>query len=442
MALTGNQMQFAYYVIATVESGCNYGAVNQSDAITLGIIQFYGQHAYELLTAVQSEAPDAYALLSSRLRGLVDGGAQTWDYWTNVYLQNDDASSWVASAQLASNKAAQDHFSLGYLFGSDGNGGSYGTLRGWGLGDDPKTAIFYLAMYHQRPASASACMGQLGGSASIDSLYLWTLSNSILNSYKNRYQTVRDLLAQWDGTSAPPDFGTVDPTLPNDPSGSIEAGDLQSTLAYVQAWGDDLIAFGDMSTTERLLLRNTGRGIWIPVDGTVPDNPSSGTPGSGYPPASPDDPAEFTQMRQYWYDNQGRWSYSQGPGRMEPWTSGVTDCSGAIASTVRRFTGDKYNWIGVSTRDFLANVPIVFHNTSNGSFDISQLRPGDLLLFDWVGSSGVGGAAVQHVEWYFGNNICWGQGYTMNPGPNQTTDNVAGFFASQCVQVWAARFLD
>lgn len=439
MALTGNQMQFAYYVIATVESGCNYGAVNQSDAITLGIIQFYGQHAYELLTAVQSEAPDAYALLSSRLRGLVDGGAQTWDYWTNVYLQNDDASSWVASAQLASNKAAQDHFSLGYLFGSDGNGGSYGTLRGWGLGDDPKTAIFYLAMYHQRPASASACMGQLGGSASIDSLYLWTLSNSILNSYKNRYQTVRDLLAQWDGTSAPPDFGTVDPTLPNDPSGSIEAGDLQSTLAYVQAWGDDLIAFGDMSTTERLLLRNTGRGIWIPVDGTVPENPGGGSPSGGdMPPASPDDPADFPAMRQLWYDHANEWSYSQGAGRLDPPTSGYSDCSACIYWAANAATNGKYANMGTWTGAMLQNGHLVRALTSATGFtiDLSWLRPGDLLIMDYNGDS-----STDHVDWYMGGTTVWGAGSA--PLPHHVTDDVEHYYETRGIrQLWIVRFLD
>lgn len=442
MALTEAQMHFAYYVLATVESGCDYGAVNQSDPITLGMVQFYGQNAYNLMVAVRDGAPDAYSLLSERLRNLVAGGARTWDFWTTVYLQGDDATSWRSSAELESNRAVQDEFSLNYLFGADGEGGSYGTLRSWGVGDDPKAMIYLITMYHQRPASAGDAVGQLGGNPSIGTLRTWCLANSILGQYRNRYNTVYDLLSAWDGTSEPPDFGMVGDLPSTDPSESIEAGNLQSTLAYVQKWGSDLIAFGDMSETSRLLLRNTGRGIWIPVDGTVPENPSSGTPDtSPVPPSSSDDPAEFPQMRQFWYDNERKWAYSQGPGRLEPWTSGVTDCSGSIAATVRRFTGDKYNWIGVSTRDFLANVPIV-QESSDGSIDMNNIRPGDLILMDLIGYSGHYGAAVDHVEWYFGNGSDWGVGYGGGPYPHEVTSDVSTFWMGRVNHIWIGRFLE
>lgn len=437
MALTSAQLSYAYYVIATVESGCDYGAVNQSDAITLGILQWYGQNAYYLLADVRDNAPDAYAVLSDRLRALVDGGAQTWNYWTGIYLQGNDADSWHASSEIAGNRAVQDARAATTLTAS------YDQLRSWGLGDDPKTAVFYMSMAHQRPASAASAMGQLGGSPSIETLLQWCLSNSILGAYRNRYQRVYELLASWDGSSEPPDFGQTGGLPSTDPSDDIAAGDLQSTLAYVQAWGDDLVAFGDMSSTSRLLLHNTGRGIWIPVDGTVPSNPSGGSPGTGpVPPSSPDDPAEFPQMRQYWYDNQGRWSYSQGPGRMEPWTSGYTDCSGGIASTVRRFTGDKYAWIGVSTRDFLANVPIV-QESRDGHIDMTNIRPGDLILMDLIGYAGSSGAGnVDHVEWYFGGTSDWGVGYGGGPYPHETTNNVESYWVGKVNHLWIARFLD
>ena len=41
--------QYALCVIGTVESNCTWTAVNTSDPITLGIVQWYGTRTYGLL---------------------------------------------------------------------------------------------------------------------------------------------------------------------------------------------------------------------------------------------------------------------------------------------------------------------------------------------------------------------------------------------------------
>lgn len=437
MALTEAQMRYAYYVIATVETNCDYGGVNQSDAITLGILQWYGQNAWTLLDAMRAGAPDAYALLSQRLRSLCEGGARTWDYWTSVYLQDDDASSWVASAELESNRAVQDQQAMSRLFGSDGNGGTYGQLVGWGLGSDPKVAIFYMSMAHQRPASAADAMGQLGGSPSLSTLLQWCLANRILGQYRNRYQTVYSLLSSWDGTSEPPDFGMVDTDLPTDPGGDYEAGDLQSEIAYIQSVGDDLVVFGDMSSTSRLLCHNTGRGIWLPVDGTVPENPGAGTPGTGdMPPASPDDPADFPAMRQLWYDNAERWSYSQGPGRLNPPTSGYSDCSACVYWAANAATNGKYSWMGTWTGAMVSNCHRVLYMNSGFTLSLDVLRPGDLIVMDYNGDS-----STDHVDWYMGGTTVWGAGSA--PLPHLVTNDVEHYYETRGIrQLWVMRFLD
>lgn len=437
MALTANQQLFAYYVIATVESNCDYGAVNQVDAITLGILQWYGQNAWVLLDEVRTDAPDAYAVLSQRLRTLCEGGERTWNYWTSIYLQDDDADSWVASAEFESNRAVQDHRAMSYLFGSDGEGGTYGQLKSWGLGNDPKTAIFYQSICHQRPASASQAMGQLGGNASISTLRQWCLADSIMGTYRNRYNTVYELLNAWDGESAPPDFGMVDPNLPNDPSGDYEGSTLQSEIAYVQQVGDDLIIFGDMSRTSRLLCRNTGRGIWLPVAGTVPDNPGAGhNPGGTMPPASPDDPADFPAMRQLWYDNAEKWSYSQAGGRLDPPTSGYSDCSACIYWAANEATNGKYEWMGTWTGAMVKNCHQVLYMDSGFTLDVDQLRPGDLIVMDYNGDS-----STDHVDWYMGGTTVWGAGSA--PLPHLVTNDVEHFYETRGIrQLWVMRFLD
>lgn len=435
MALTQEQREFCYYVIATVETGCDYGGVNQFDAITLGITQWYGQNAWRLLDAVRTGAPDAYQLLSQRLRDLCEGGSQTWSYWTNVYLQNDDASSWVAAAEIEACRQVQDQLFMSDVFGEGGNAD---VLAGWGVVEDAKRVIFLLSMYHQRPASAASCVGTLGGSASIDTLLQWCLADKILGQYQNRYRKVHELLSAWDGTSAPPDFGQVDTDLPSDPSDNIAEGTLQTTVGYVMQRGNDLVIVGAMTETDRLICHSTGKGIWIPVVGTVPENPGTGTPGTDTPADPGTEPDEFAAMREVWEAHEQMFGYSQGPGRLDPVTYGYSDCSGCLLWAVRQVAGSKYDWIGASTRDYLANVPIVY-DTASGELPLDVLRPGDMLLIDWVGSVGHGGAAVEHVDWYWGNGVVWGAGSA--PLPRKITDDVTTYYVGRVNHVWVGRFL-
>lgn len=437
MALTENQMMFAYYVIATVESGCNYAAVNQTDAITLGIIQFYGQNAYNLLVKIKDSAPDSYELLSDRLKGFAEGGPQTWNYWTNVFLINDDAESWANAAQLDSNHTAQDEFSINYLFGTSG---SYETMRGWGLSDDPKIAIFYMSIYHQRPVAAQQCMGQLGGNPTLLQLKNWCLSNQILGNYANRYNKVYDMLNKWDGMSGPPDdFGNSDIILPSDPP---ITGVLQSTVSYVQERGNDLVIVGNMTSTDRLLCHNTGKGIWLPVSSTIPNNPTEGEkPGGSMPPASPDDPADFPCMRQLWFDHAGEFAYGNGPGRFNPLESGYTDCSGGIHWAITHCTGTKYDWMGKGSESVLNTTYIVDHQTSGFHLDESIMRPGDMILMDLIGFE-MAGLRADHRDWYMGGGVIWTCGYGGAPYPRFLTNDLENWYTNKVNELWVCRFLD
>lgn len=438
MAFTDNQKAFAYYVIATVESNCNYAAVNQNDPITLGILQWYGQNAYNsVLAPMKADAPDAFALLSTRLQDLTNGGAQTWNYWTNIYCRGDDADSFVKAAQLDSCHEVQDRSAYNYLFG-DGEGGTYGEVTGWGGGSEVKTVISLMAICHQRPASANQCIAQLGANASIEEIRNWCLSNRILGAYKNRYNTVYSLLSGWDGFSAPPDFGQSDFTPSNDPTDNAEDNSLESVVSYVELVGDSLIIHGKMSSTEALICYKTNRNVWIPKMGTNVENPGAGSDHSGsqYPPASDEDPADFPAMRQLWYDNENAFDYSQSGGRLNPDTTGYTDCSACIYWAANKVTNSKYSWMGKWTGAMLANCPVVWEGS--GPIPIDVLRPGDLILF------GRNSYSTYHVEWYFGNGVVWGAGRVAdNANPHFTTDdvsNINNIFGA--AHMWVCRFLD
>lgn len=447
MAFTENQKLFAYYVTATVESGCDYSGVYLVDAITLGITQWYGQHAWRLLQKVKDEANDAYELLDDRLKELTEGGMKSWNYWTGVYITQADANSWAAAAKLDSCKKVQDELFMADCFGttalSNGDPTYQQQLGLWGCPIDStpvKSWIFWMTIYHQTPASAMKGLGAIGNGATIENIRDWALSYSVTSPYKNRINTVYKLLNEWDASSAPPDFGYVsDFTDGEDNSADSEAVTLQSQVAYVQSWGNDLIIQGKVTESEFLLCYNTGKGIWVPKGGTLPENPASGSASSSSAaPASEDDPTDFPAMRQLWYDNAEKWQYSSAGGRLNPPSSGYSDCSGCIWWAQHQASNGKYDWIGSSTYYMLQNCPVVYEASGHEApIPRDQLRPGDLLLVEYNNSGTTG-----HVEWYMGNGIVWGAGRA--PLPHLTSNNVETVFQSwsSVTHIWVCRFLD
>ena len=168
MAWTKEQQQYCEYTICTVESNCDYAAVNMNDPITLGIGQFYAYNAAALMERLRDNASASYDKLSTRLKDAVAAHPSDTDsaWWTGFYLYQDDADSWVASAQDKENHAVQDQFFLDWVFGS---GGAFDTLGGWGMStDNVKQTIFLLSVYHQAPASANQILANIGGGRSLD----------------------------------------------------------------------------------------------------------------------------------------------------------------------------------------------------------------------------------------------------------------------------------
>lgn len=437
---TPAQQMYTYYTIATVETGCNYSAVNQSDPITLGILQWFGLNAYNyVLKPMQEQTPDYYAMLSQHIKDKVDQGQTSWGAWSNFYLINDDAASFALASESEAVHELQDQCAILYLFGT-GDGGTYGAVTKDTGNTDVKSIVFLMSMYHQSQAATRLCMQTLGPNQSIETLRNWCFSNTTFSPYKNRYNKVYDLLASWDGVSMPPDFGQSDELLPGgDPGGSISSGTLQNTIGYIQQTGDDLVVYGPMGSTGSLLCRNTGRGVWLPVQSTAAANPGAGSPSGGEaPPASPDDPADFPAMRQLWYDHANQWNYGQGDGRLDPVNSGYSDCSACIYWAANAATNNKYSEMGKWTGAMLENCHVVWECDGAQEIPIDVLRPGDLIIFDYTY-----GGYTDHVEWYFGNGVVWGAGGA--PLPHKTTDDVTQLlkiWSEPIAHAWVCRFLE
>lgn len=404
MAWTANQMLYTEYVIGTVESRCDYAAVNMHDPITLGIGQFYGWNAASLMKRLKAEAPDNYAKLSERMRSALDAHDPDTDsqWWTGFYLYQDDADSWVAAAQDAENHKVQDAFFREWVFGG---GGAWETLGAWGMDTSHvKETIFMLAVYHQAPASANNILANIGGGRSLDEYLAATLNTWPVNGYESRYREVYNLLADWDGQSAPPDFGQSD----YEPGTNPDTGGQQtSSVQRIEQAGNDLIIYGDMGTGGRLICRNTGNGVWLPVrNATGPSYPSTGGGGTGEAVEG-----EFAAMKKLWEDNEKAFQYAQAAGRLGPDVSGFTDCSACIWWAANKVTGGKYSWLGTSTytmRDTATKIC--------DGIDRDKMRPGDLILMK----------NPDHVGWYWGNGVAWGAGSA--PCPKVEADPVEQYY--------------
>lgn len=428
---SSNQKKFLYYCIAGVESNWNYDACNISDAITLGITQWWGHNAARLLETVKVMAADRYEGLSDRLKGFVeDHPSSETGFWDYTFLYQSDADSWQAINDAGPEvPLAQDTLFYSDTFGTEWVGGQLAILQSWGQDlDNIKGTIMLFSCFHQNQQSALNVIRSIGGNRDFNDVHAAILNDGVVGSYVNRYNQVRDWLAGWDGLSAPPDFGATNPG--NIPSNPDTDNQLASNVRYIQAYSNqDLIIYGAMDTGDKLICVYNGNNTWIPVRNSAgPSYPSTGgdaNPGDGNDP-------EFEKMKALWIQYENQWSYSSGAGRLNPPVSGYTDCSGGVWWAANAATNNKYQWLGTSTYTMRETAAKVY-SSSDGTIDTSILKPGDLII--------TGGIAYdQHVAWVWGDGTAWGCGWA--PLPKVEKTNLATGYVGEVQWLEVYRFLN
>jgi hypothetical protein len=423
MAVTDNQKMFAMYVIGTVESNCNWASVNYNDPITIGMMQWYGTRAAGLLNDLKEQAPANYGKIASSLQNDISAHDKSASWWTKRYLTKEEGQSWASAAAEAENHKIQQS-----LFISDFDG-YVETFTSWGTEESNiKSLIFIAVMYHQGPKYCGQVVAAQGANASLKNLYTGALNNRVLGVYKNRYTTAYNLLNDWDGASAPPDFGQVTDTTTND--GGDITGDTAtqqaSGIQCVKLIGSESLTVVGTDGTETLCYKTNGN-VWYPrTRSTEAKNPGSG--GGDDSGTTGDD--DISKMQQVFIDNEGKFSYGQGAGRLTPETSGHTDCSGSIWWAINKIRPDLAANIGNWTGAMVNSGTEIARGTGTDSIDLSIAKKGDILLCR-AGQYGVNWAfndGHNHVEWYFGDNILWGTRATPCPTKNakSLTDYVKG----------------
>lgn len=421
-----NQKWYCLYVIGTVESRCDYAAVNLYDAITLGITQWWGYNAARLLEKIKAEEPESFEQLSDRVKNAVNSHPSSdTGFWPNFYLYNDDAEAFKRVAQADEIHALEDELFMGDVFG---DGGNLDVLASWGVDTTKvKESIFLLSAYHQRPASCANVVRNIGGNRSLDNYLSAVLNDGVLYAYSNRYNEVYSLLAEWDGTSAPPDFGqSGDPT--DNPDEPDTDGQLSSQIKYIQSYNlQDLIVYGAMGTTERMICYYQGNGTWRPRRNTAgPSYPSTGGGEGGG-----GNLADFEKIKALTLRYENAFQYAMAPGRLDPLASGYTDCSAFVWWSANHACDNKYTWLGTSTYTQRETAQLIYRS-EDGSIPQDVGQPGDIII--------TGGISYdQHVAYIWDDGSVWGAGWA--PCPKMEYDDYHTCYIGMVLWAEVYRFL-
>lgn len=430
MPTLANTSLYAMYVIGAVESEHNWGAVYRVDPITIGMMQEYGQNASNLLKMLRSGDPEGYAAFKAaapQLDADVDAHGNSWNWWTGRYVTDAEANAWVEFAKREQNHKVQqqkwfDQFQNEYV----------PALEKFGFSQDrPQTLIYAACMYHQGPKYAGQVFRACGGNATLDTMHNTVLNNSVLGKYKNRYNRSYNMLKDWDGNSAPPDFGQVGDVSSGGDS-PTQSEQQASSISYCQLVNNELVIYGLEGYSNGLVCPKMGPSIWAPsanVNGKANTTDNS-TVDQGNNTGS----TAAQQVVELYKSWAGKFRYSQGAGRLDPVNSGVGDCSSTIYAAYKQVTGIN---VGTWTGDMSTKGTLITHGKGK-QLPFDQLKLADLILISWGGSGSESG--VGHVEMYVGNNQIMGHGGGSHPmGPWLKTDP-STYLSSKCTW-WIRRYL-
>lgn len=381
-----NTAYYAMYVIGTVESNCDWGACNVVDAITMGMMQWYGTRARNLLERGRNADPDGwnvYATAAGTLAGQVQANNVNW---ATRYLSTAECNAWKTWAQRDQNHAFQEaQWEADWsVYQSTMN--NYGFPSG-----NVKERIMWSCAYHQSPAQAQRVLASCSATATLELLYTTILADRILGQYRNRYTTAYNLLKAWDGASAPPDFGQTS-TPSHTPGGDRPGIDGRpGSTTWIQLQGDNLVYHS--GETASIFMKSSAQ-TWI-YKTSESTKPVGGQTGGGSSSGSGNENA--ARVVQWLRSRINKYAYSQGAGRLNPDSSGYGDCSSVCWRAYQNVLGiDVGTWTGQMA---VKGVRVCGSSDTSVTAAVGMAHGADLLLLDW-------GAYTQtwdHVEMFTGD---------------------------------------
>ncbi len=420
MAYDLHHQKLGIKAIGTVESNLTYDAINYNDPITVGVAQWYGTRAASILNRIRNDNPSSWTGVLASLTNDLNNQNQNSAWWTTRYLTRAEGAS--IKPVLLANQSIQNAQFITDLDGYMDNA----TRMGMDIQNNTLAALFYASMYHQSPRSAQRVLSAAGPQSNLARLHAAALNDSVLGRYRTRQNTVRDILLSGDTS------GVDDPHNPSpDPEGTDQGDGLQrmvSNIAYLKHWGNSVYIVGRDGTMVNAL--HSGPGVYTTkrdesIGADVPDLPPNLNP--DVPPGSPI-AVKRDAIRTFLTGLVGQFKYSQGPGRLNPESSGYTDCSALMHWAFKKVLGIS---MGTYTGAQYTQGTRVASGSGNLPFD--RMAVGDLIYFNWPG----GRNTVDHVEMYYGGTQEIGHG---GPG-NGPTIKQANPSANRALNWYVQRFI-
>lgn len=419
----------AVNVIAKVEGGGAWDAINYNDPITIGLMQWYATRAAGLLRKIKSDHPDEYAKIASSLRAHVDGQSPDSSFWKVRYLNVNEGNS--LKPVLRACKDTQ-----GQLVADDVDDYKQACDRiGLDVDTNTNTAIFFMVMYHQTPARAIGIMKVAGMSSSLDRVYALCRNNIVFGKYRTRYESAYNIIKSGvaptiidlnDENTEQDDAGpggedTGSDTNPPPPQSDFDK--VRTGVKSIRYVGDQLVLyladgtkmFAPPVTPNTFMLSAKYDGVDVPD--AEPDAPgeSDTTPDPNPDPPSGDADTDIqNRLVKFMTDRIGRYGYSQGPGRMKPDQTGVADCSSLVRYAYMSITGKD---VGTYTDAQVTNknTRIIAKGGGGNAPSLSILKKGDLIITARHGTRA--GRIASHVEMYMGDGKIIGHGGVPFMGP-------------------------
>ncbi len=437
--------------IATVESNHDYGAINPSDPITLGIAQWYGVRAAQLLFTIKSQQT---ALFNTYCPASIDTAMSSHPaddaWWNGRHVTREEVTGLrnlltrYPVKTIQNDKLANDI--EGYL----------SVAQAWGLSinDETLATEFFCTVYHQSPRSASEICANLPSKSTLENIYQAALNHDVVGDYRTRQDTAYNIIKNQDssGLSAPTDDPVVSDSGPeggdggNDPTteGTGTGGNRRrSKASHIVKQGNVLVLHNKNGSTSTFyksggvyLVADSSNGTkYINPNPNPNPNPDEPNPDDGDTPTVPTDPnlprGTAADIISFARSKLGDFSYSQGPGRMTPEISGYTDCSAFVVYAFQK--GGNVSLGGTYTGNLCTRGRLV----GEGAVPQSQMQPGDLIFIRW-GSAVRGNSPFDHVVIYCGATRI-SMGFT--PGPVETVWNTDYSALSNGGRIQVRRYL-
>lgn len=471
--MTDEQKRFSMYYIALCENGGsvssakwaadNYGA---NEAITLGILQWYGAAAGEYLAVMQASYPDLYAAMPQRWQETLTSGGS----WTSIWITAEEHETYQAAVQAHLEDSKDSQYAC--WFSSTFNEGLKKELDGisyitdWC--DDIKVVFYYMNLYHLSPKLAQQVHSSIGQVTDLDTIAQAAcgVARSLFPSqwadlgtgWTNRFlHYALDPLKSWDGSSNPPDeWGSADVQGQPSASGVDNVGGGSSNPAYriryvFNQTGGLLFVFMQDGSCITCVKSSSGQ-VWRPISlgtaatGSTGQQSAGGGGGSSVPSGSTLPTTGWSHMQEA-YDalqaiGEGAWTYSMDYHAYDPWVYHKTDCSGFVSYVYKHFDeATAANVWGGSyppaTPGLYQNCHVVTSGTRSGysSSALDQMLPGDMFMVSDTSNFGSGGGS--HVMMYCGNNISVEMSYSNN-GPHFSTASerygyLANYYPYWCI---------